>query len=75
MKKLVIKKGGDIIFNGYDIYNVDPSLPPQEFRDGLVEKCNNDLGMKFDHYLDYFGEFDNAVDDNDTDDIIIKVIK
>jgi hypothetical protein len=74
MKKLVIRKGDDVIFNGYDIYDVDPTLPPQEFRDKLVEKCN-DLGMKFDHYLDYFGEFDNAVDDNDTDDIVIKVIK
>jgi hypothetical protein len=73
MKKLVIKKGDEVIFNGYDIYNVDPSLPPQEFRDKLVETCNNDLGMKFDHYLDYFGEFDNAVDENNTEDIEIKV--
>jgi hypothetical protein len=31
--------------------------------------------MKFDHYLDYFGEFDNAVDENDIDDIIIEVKK
>jgi hypothetical protein len=74
MKRLVIKKGGDVIFNGYDLYNVNPILPPQEFRDELVEKCN-DLGMKFDHYLDYFGEFDNAVDENDIDDIIIEVKK
>jgi hypothetical protein len=74
MKKLIIKKGGDVIFNGYDLYNVDPSLSPQEFRDELVEKCNK-LGMKFDHYLDYFGEFDNAVDENDIDDIIIEVKK
>jgi hypothetical protein len=74
MKRLVIKKGDDVIFNGYDIYDVNPTLPPQEFRDELVEKCN-DLGMKFDHYLDYFGEFDNAVDENDIDDIIIEVKK
>ena len=75
MKKLVIRKGDDVIFNGYDIYDVNPSLPPQEFRDKLVETCNNELGMKFDHYLDYFGEFDNAVDENDIDDIIIEVKK
>ena len=75
MKRLVIRKGDDVIFNGYDIYNVNPSLSPQEFRDRLVEKCNNELGMKFDHYLDYFGEFDNAVDENDIDDIIIEVKK
>ena len=72
MKELIIKKGDKTIYNGHDIYNVDVTLPIKEFHLKLLETCQNKLGMKFDHYMDEFYEFDNCIDNNDINDIVIE---
>jgi len=71
MSKLIIKNGDDVIFEGEDIYHIDTSLPVDEFHFKLMETCQNKLGMKFDHFLDYFYEFDNLIDEGETDNITI----
>jgi len=71
MSKLVIKNGDDIIFEGEDIYHVDTSLPINEFHFKLMETCQDKLGMKFDHFLDSFYEFDNLIDNGQIDNITI----